>query len=557
MAKLEAPEVADLLLEIGRRASLEGGNPYRAKAYIRAAESLRTLVTPLGEVIRRSQLRALPGIGDAIARRIIELRDKGTDDGLERMRAKYPGGILELLGIPRLKPAVIAKLHAFGIASLADAEEAARQGRLRKIKGLGASVERKILEGAALARSAQGRMRANRAEELLQHAAEALGWRGIDNVTIAGDLRRGCELVADLRLVGTSASAGKIFQERLGAVTVDVVPTEKRGSALLYATGSASHLAGLEAIAQAKKLVLSADGVGKPGGPLVGQSEESIYKRLDLPFIPPELREGNGEIERAQERKLPKLVETRDLKGVLHVHTEYSDGVHTLREMAEAARELGYAYLGVSDHSRAAHYAGGLSIDDVLRQHDEVDALNREFGSSFHILKGIESDILADGSLDYPDDILATFDFVVASVHSGFRRDKAEQTARIITAVCNPFTTILGHVTGRLLLRRTGYDVDVDEVLKACAAHGVAVEINCNPNRLELDWRWHRRALELGCLLSINPDAHSIRELGLVRWGVAIARKGGVEKTDVLNAMSVNELTKHLQRRKRRVRKAA
>jgi DNA polymerase (family 10) len=557
MAKLNASQVADLLLEIGRRASLENGNPYKAKAYIRAAESLRTLVVPLGEVIRRSQLRAIPGIGDAIARRIIDLRDKGTDEGLQRLRTKYPPCLLELLQIPRLKPSAIVKLHELGVTSLAEAEEAARNGRLRKVKGLGPSVERKIIEGAALARSGAGRMRANRAEELLEHAAEALKLQGADDITVAGDLRRGCELVSELRLVGTSAAVGKISQERVGEITVDIVPPARRGSALLYATGSASHVAALKALASSKKLVLTVEGIGRPGGPFDGDSEAGIYKRLGLPFIAPELREGNGEIELAQARALPKLVESGNIKSILHVHTDSSDGMNTLREMAEATRDLGYSYLGVSDHSRSAHYAGGLSVEDILRQHEEIEALNEEFGSSFRILKGIESDILADGSLDYPDDVLATFDFVVASVHSGFRRDPDEQTARILKAVANPFTTILGHITGRLLLRRTGYDVDVERILEGCAEHGVAVEVNCNPNRLELDWRWHQRAIKLGCLLSINPDAHSIRELGLVRWGIRIARKGGVEKKNVLNAMTTTQLLKYLQRRRIRGRKAA
>jgi DNA polymerase (family X) len=552
MARLDALEVADLLLEIGRRAMLESGNPYKAKAYIRAAEGLRTLITPLGEVIRRSQLRAMPGIGDAIARCIMELREKGTDEGLERLRAKYPASLLQLLAIPRLKPSAIVKLHKeLGITSLAEAEEAAREGRLRKVKGLGALVERKILEGAVLASGPPGTMRANRAEELLAHAGEALKAEGAGNITIAGDFRRGCELISDLRLVATSKAAGQITHERLGTVGVDICPNEKQGSVLLFATGSTKHLEQLEAVARDKKLVLGVEGIGPPGAQAACRTEAAIYRRLGLPFIPPELREGEDEIALAKVGKLPKLIEEKDLKGVLHIHTDASDGMNTLREMAEATRELGYQYLGVSDHSRAAHYAGGLSIDEVLRQGELVDALNAEFGRSFRILKGIESDILSDGSLDYPEEVLAGFDIVVASVHSGFRRNKAEQTARIIKAVSKPYTTILGHPTGRLLLHRPGYEVDIDAVLKACAAHGVAVEINSNPHRMELDWRWHRRALELGCLLSINPDAHSLGELSLVRWGVRLARKGGVAKEHVLNAMSLSRLLQHLKRRKR------
>ena len=549
MRRLEAQQVAELLLEIGRRSSLEGGNPYKARAYIRAAESLRALVFPLDEVIRRSQLRALPGIGDAIARRVVELKEKGTDEGLERLRAKYPASLLELMNIPRLKPSAVTRLHKeLGIANLRQAEEAAREGRLRKVKGLGLTVERQILEGAPLARDVQARMRANRAAELLQSAAEVLRSQGFENITIAGELRRGCEIVSDLTLVGTSVAA--TAHTRLAAVGVDLVPPDKLGSALLFATGSQAHLTQLENLARKNGLILTREGIGKPGGDLRGRTEEEIYRRLGLSFIPPELREGDNEVELARARKLPHLVEQQDLKGLLHVHTDFSDGVHSLREMAEATRARGYRYLGITDHSQSAHYAGGLSTDAILRQHELIDALNDEFGQSFRILKGIESDIRADGSLDYSHDVLASFDFVVASVHSGFRRAKMEQTARIIKAVSNPFSTILGHVTGRLLLRRAGYDVDMEAILSACAEYGVAIEINCNPHRLELDWRWHRRAIELGCLLSINPDAHSIRELDLVQWGIAIARKGAVARQSVLNAKSPALLFKHLQRRR-------
>src|SRR5215468_6365385 len=314
MRRLNAQQVGELLLEIGRRSSLEGGNPYKARAYIRAAESLRALVVPLGEVIGRSQLRALPGIGDAIARRIVELREKGTDEGLERLRARYPISLLELMNIPRLKSSAMTRLHKeLGIANLREAEAAAREGRLRKVKGLGLTVERQILQGAPLARDAQGRMRANRAAELLQGAAEALRSQGFKNITIAGELRRGCEIVSDLTLVATSVEA--TAHSQLGAVGVDLVPQDKLGSALLFATGSEGHLAQLENLARKKGLILTRDGIGKPGGPLRGRTEEEIYRRLGLCFIPPELREGDNEVGLARARKLPRLVEQRDLKG--------------------------------------------------------------------------------------------------------------------------------------------------------------------------------------------------------------------------------------------------
>jgi DNA polymerase (family 10) len=318
---------------------------------------------------------------------------------------------------------------------------------------------------------------------------------------------------------------------------------------LLRATGSAAHLEKLEALASRKGFRLDAAGLHR-GRKVIGRSEEDIYAALGLPFIAPELREGTDEIALAGKHGMPKLVTDQDLLGILHAHTDLSDGVDTMEVMAEATRTRGYQYFGVADHSKSAHYAGGLSVDEILAQHQEVDLLNKRYGKSFRILKGIESDILSDGSLDYPDDVLARFDFVVASVHGRFKLDRKAQTQRIIRAVENPFTTILGHMTGRQLLRRPGYEVDIEAILSACAAHGVAVEINANPWRLDLDWRWHRRALELGCMMSINPDAHSTDELDLTHWGVEMARKGGVPANRVLNAFTLPRMMQHLKRRK-------
>jgi DNA polymerase (family X) len=295
---------------------------------------------------------------------------------------------------------------------------------------------------------------------------------------------------------------------------------------LLLATGSSSHIDELRFLARSKGLVLDEKGLRRGSTIIASQNEEEIYRNLELPLIPPELREGTGEIARAQAGALPRLVTDSDIRGVLHAHTDLSDGVDTLEAMAEATRAHGYEYFGVADHSRSAHYAGGLSIDEIAAQHAEIDRLNRKQSGGFRILKGIESDILADGSLDYPDEVLASFDFVVASVHSRFRLDREAQTERIVRAVMNPRTTILGHMTGRQLLRRPGYDVDIPRVLAACARYGVAVEINANPRRLDLDWRWHQTALELGCMMSINPDAHSTREIDLMHWGVEMAPQG-------------------------------
>jgi DNA polymerase (family 10) len=339
---------------------------------------------------------------------------------------------------------------------------------------------------------------------------------------------------------------------QLGEVAVHVAGRGRYGLALLRATGSAEHVAGLAALAAEKGMRLDEQGLWRGDRLFHTPEEKDVYRALRLPFFEPELREGRGEVELAQKRSLPKLVAASDLRGILHAHTVASDGVNTLEEMVEATRKRGYAYFGVADHSQSAHYAGGMKLEAIEQQHGEIDALNKR-QRGFRIFKGIEADILADGSLDYPDEVLARFDFVVASVHSRFRLPSAEQTARIVRAVSNPHTTILGHMTGRQLLRRPGYEVDVEEVLKACAEHGVAVEINANPWRLDLDWRWHRRALELGCMMSINPDAHSTAELDLTRWGVAMARKGGVPNERVLNCLDLPAFSKFLADRRRRL----
>jgi DNA polymerase (family 10) len=289
------------------------------------------------------------------------------------------------------------------------------------------------------------------------------------------------------------------------------------------------------------------------GGKLIAAaSEEQIYKMLGMQQVPPELREGRDEIGRALAGTLPKLVTDADIMGILHAHTHRSDGADTLEAMAEATLARGYEYFGVADHSKSARYAGGLSADKVAEQQAEADRLNKRYGRTFRIFKGIESDILADGALDFPGEVLETFDFVVASIHGRFKLDRATQTERIIRAVGNPYTTILGHMTGRQLLRRPGYEIDIEKVLTACADHGVAVEINANPWRLDLDWRWHETALRLGCLMSINPDAHSTREIDLTHWGVEMARKGGVPKDRVLNCLSKTEFADYLKRRRAR-----
>lgn len=552
--RLGVAEVARALAELGQRTALAGGNPYSARAYERAAQSLAALTTPLADVIARGELRDIPGVGPAIAEAIRELHETGTHARLEALRGAVPAGVLEMLRIPGLRPDKVLRLHQdLGITSAAELEEACRAGRLQDRKGFGPALQARILQGLQTLQHGHGQRHIHRAAQLLESAQKNLARSRpeLRRIVAAGDFRRGCEVVADLSLVAEDPKGRDVTTVQLSEeITLVVAETSRYGLALLSATGSAEHLRQLQALAGERGLALGPTVLRRGKRTLAAPDEETVYAALGLPFIAPELREGRGEVERAAADRLPTLVQQGDLHGLLHCHTDASDGTHDLKTMADATRKRGYTYFGVADHSKSASYAGGLSLDEVAAQHARVDELNRGYRGSFRIFKGIESDILRDGSLDYPDDVLKRFDFVVASVHSQFKLPEAAQTQRIIQAVRNPHTTILGHMTGRMLLRRPGYEVDVEAVLKACAEYGVAVEINGNPNRLDLDWRWHQRALELGCMLSINPDAHSTAELDLTAWGVVMARKGGVPRERVLNCLDREALRAHFGSRK-------
>jgi DNA polymerase (family X) len=557
MSAPDASAVATLLREFGQRSALRGGNPFRAKAYARAADNLLALSLPLDQIIAQGRLREIPGIGDAIADIVKKLHATGRHPALEEMRKEIPAGVLEMLTIPGLHADKVLKLYQeLGLTSLEELEEAARKGRLQKVKGLGASLQTKILRGIEMRREAQGRRHIHRADELLRAAEKHLleARPDIIRITRAGDFRRGSELAGDLSLVAElpKLPGGPKAITSGGQLTAHLTDAAHYGITLLLATGSDAHVGDLRALAAERNMILDDKGLRRGGKVVAAATEEAIYKALGMQTVPPELREGRGEIARALAGKLPELVTDSDIAGILHAHTDRSDGVDTLETMAEATRIRGYQYFGVADHSKSAHYAGGLSVEEIGEQRAEADVLNRKYGNAFRVFKGIESDILPDGSLDYLEDVLKRFDFIVASVHGQFKMDRAEQTERIIRAVSNPYTTILGHMTGRQLLRRPGYDIDIEKVLKACAEYGVAVEINANPWRLDLDWRWHETAKRLGCMMSINPDAHSTREIDLTHWGVEMARKGGVSKERVLNCLSKNELAEYLGRRRDR-----
>ncbi|MBV9561980.1 MAG: DNA polymerase/3'-5' exonuclease PolX [Bradyrhizobium sp.] len=553
MALVDGRAVASLLREYAQRTALRGGNPYRAKAYSRAADSLGALAVPLHSLVAEGRLREIPGVGDAIADIITKLHKTGTHPSLEKLRKEIPGGVLEMLAVPGLRPEKVLRLHKdLGIASLAELEAAAKDDRIKKAKGLGSALQTKILQNLAIARSGEGRLHLHRAAALFGHAKDSIRKFNpeLKRVTIAGDFRRGCELVGDLAIVAETPKAAKRPAALADGLQIRLSDRKHFGATLLFATGSVAHVEQLQALAANKGMRLEADGLHK-GRTLIAGDEVDIYRALGLPFIDPELREGRAEIELALKGKLPKLVTDQDLRGILHCHTDASDGTETLETMAKATRQRGFEYFGVADHSKSAHYAGGLSVEEIAQQHREADRLNKRFGKDFGIFKGIESDILADGSLDYPDEVLGRFDFVVASIHGRFKLDRKAQTQRLLRAISDPHTTIIGHMTGRQLQRRPGYEIDVERVLRACAKNDVAVEINAHPWRLDLDWRWHQAALDFGCMMSINPDAHSIPELDHMHWGVEMARKGGVPADRVLNAMSLNDIERYLCQKRR------
>jgi DNA polymerase (family 10) len=422
MPSLSTQEVATLLREFGQRTALRGGNPYRAKAYTRAAENLLALTEPLEDLVAQDRLKEIPGVGDAIADIIAKLQKTGDHPSLQAMRTEIPSGALEMLSIPGVRPEKVLKIYKeLGISSVDELEKAVKADRLKPVKGLGAALQTKILQGIEIRRTGEGRRHLHRAAVLLQSAQDQLRKSKVEfqQVLPAGDFRRGCELVADLALVVETSNLAGAPRKLVSNSQLNLWLTDKRrlGATLMLATGSEKHINQLRKLAAKKNMTLDETGLHF-GGKTVARKEEEIYAALGLQFIEPELREGLGEIELAKKNKILSLVTDQDICGILHAHTDRSDGVDTLEVMAEATCRHGYAYFGVADHSQSAHYAGGLSVDEILEQHAEIDDLNNHYGNKFRILKGIESDILSDGSLDYPDDVLARLaDMISEEMH--------------------------------------------------------------------------------------------------------------------------------------------
>ncbi|MFY9399452.1 MAG: PHP domain-containing protein [Desulfomonilia bacterium] len=550
------------LLEMARALEYLEENPFRAQAYSRAARSIQALGVNVSELAARGAISGIPGIGKGIASTIEAWVIRGDFSELERLRAMLPLGIDELLKVPGLGLKRIRVLsRELKVETLEDLLEALEQGRL---SGLRAFPRRFVEQLPALVKrvmSYRGKYLLDRSLARAGAVLKRLTAGGIE-ARLTGECRRCLEIVELVEiLVGLPPGGGEEVLKVLGepggvlrdeSVTVPgsaewppvmlhLVSPGSRAVRLLVTTGSREHLEALRRHAAGLGVEIGDDFLIRQGEPVEVSEEEDIYRIAGLQYLPPEVREGRpSEIERARAHAVPDLISLEDIRGAIHIHTDRSDGVSPLKDMVLAARSRGCEWIGISDHSRSAGYAGGLDVESLAQQHGEIDALERELGD-IRIFKGIESDILPDGSLDYPPEVLEGFDFVIASVHSHMDMDRRTMTKRIIKALRNPFTTVLGHPTGRLLLSREPYEVDMEAILEEALASQVAVEINASPYRLDLDWRLIDEFVSRGGIIAISPDAHSVEGLSDMTYGVMIARKGFVTAGSCLNTYSARQ----------------
>jgi DNA polymerase (family 10) len=534
-------EIANAFQLLGNLMELHGENSFKIRSYQNAYRTIRRLPEPLSEM-KTEDIASLKGIGKAILGKINELLEQGTMATLERYKSQTPEGVQEMMQIKGFGPKKIKVIwEDLGVESIGELLYAVNENRLIELKGFGAKTQEDLRQKLeyfqksrdqfhyAVLLAEAGQLMAELQEQLPGIKVEPTGaLRRAANTSNAVELLIAADEPVEASLAAMFEDWESVAESIYRAKSVRGIPVQiyltspdNWGSAQFKWSSSEAFLGAVDL----EKVAAQA-------------SEESVFKKLNLPFIAPELREDTWALELAQRDSLPVLLEVEDVKGVVHSHSTYSDGLHSLREMAEYTRAQGYEYLVITDHSRSAFYANGLSVERVLQQFAEVDQLNQQW-TDFTILKGIESDILSDGSLDYEADVLAQFEVVIASVHSNLRMDEAKANERLLKAIENPYTHILGHPTGRLLLSRKGYPIDHQLIIDACAANGVAIELNANPYRLDLDWTWIPYAMEKGVLISVNPDAHSTQGIHDIQYGVASARKGGLGAEQCLNARSL------------------
>ncbi|HEX9605737.1 MAG TPA: DNA polymerase/3'-5' exonuclease PolX [Gemmatimonadaceae bacterium] len=575
---MDSRSAAHVLSQIGALLQVKGEQKFKARAYAGAARSLIALDTDdLAPLLRSGELADTPGIGPATLSVVRELVETGESSYLNQLREGMPEGLLELFRVPGLNAARIQVIYdALGVQTLEDLERVAQNGQLAELPKFGKKTAEKILRGIEILRR-DAHLKRFPAAAIEAHLllANIVKHPDIAQAEVAGSIRRHSEVVGDIDIVAEcSADPAKVagsfarspgvseskIREDPGSVHIQFVDgthldmhcvtKDDYPVALWRATGSTAHVEEMNVLARNKGLEIAGNSlIGKGGKRVRLKDEDAFFTALDLEPIPPEMREGMGEIEAAARRDLPNLVTFDDLRGVLHCHSDCSDGTATIEEMANAAKERGWDYIGISDHSESAFYAGGLKRDKLVRQQEEIDRLNAEM-KGFRILKGIEADILADGRLDYDAEILDGFDYVVGSIHSRFSMDGDAMTKRVLAAFDDPHLTILAHPTGRLLLTREPYPIDIEAVLEKAARVGVAVELNADPHRLDLDWRYCRQAKELGVTIEIGPDAHSTAGLDNVHFGIGMARKAWLEAGEILNTRSADDVLAFARRRR-------
>jgi DNA polymerase (family 10) len=576
---MDPRSAAYVLGQIAAHLELRGESTFKSRAYEQAATALLGLDTDdLGPLYRSGELARTRGLGPATLSVVRDLIETGDSSYLEQLRATTPAGLLDLLRGPGLSTARIHTLHdALGIDSIDSLEQAVRDGRVAKLPRYGPKTAQNILRGIELLRAAGSqRLFPQGAAEGERVLAMVRSHPDVRAAEVAGSIRRRRETVGDVDIVAACAAdlrsvvasfanapgvrsaretgAGSVAITYVDGTCIDLhcVAPEDFAIALWRATGSSEHLDAVAARLAERGFALERDRLLDARHAVVPVGDErTLYEHAGLAFVPPELREGRDEIDAAAAGRIPTLLEPADIRVVLHCHSTWSDGKSTIAQMADAARERGWSYIGITDHSQAAFYANGLSRERVLAQHDEIDGLNAS-RSDVRILKGVEADILADGTLDYGDELLERFDYVVGSVHSRFAMDRAAMTARVLRALDNPHLTILGHPTGRLLLSREPYPIDVEAMLEKAAEVGAAVELNADPHRLDLDWRHIPRARALGVPIEIGPDAHSPRGLDYMTTGIGIARKGGLAAHEVLNTRSADDVLAFARARRAR-----
>lgn len=565
-------QIARALDEISRYLEVGEGNRFKARAYANAARVVERLEMAVDAFIATGEIDRTPGIGKATGGVIRDMADTGRSSYLESLRREYPEGLFALARVPGLGPAKVAILHELGISSVEDLERACREGALAKARGFGPRAQQKMLKAIEALAATGARFLLPHGVELADLVCESLEKiEGVESIEVAGSVRRRLETIAEVTLCAASNDPAASAEAALSLPVLHDIRSEgtvvegagPRGipvrirfcsprelpTVLLFETGTEEFVEALVERAASKDLSLQQDGLRAGRKRRALASERDLFRAIGAPYVEPELRESDEFVDRAKPPR--RLVSREQIRGVFHIHTTYSDGRATMREMLADASERGFEYVGISDHSKAAYYARGLDLARLDEQQAEIESHRKAF-EPMRILKGTEADILVDGSIDYGDEVLARFDFVVASIHSRFSMGVEEMTDRIVRALSSPFVTFLGHPTGRLLLSRPGYEIDFDRIFDAAAGAGVMIEINGNPHRLDLDWRLLRRALDRGVTFSIHPDAHSPAEMGHVLAGCDVARKGGLAPEHVFNTRPLEEVVEFLRERRER-----